>query len=235
MEINKDIFARRLHIMRVTKGITLDELGRQVGLAPSTVQRYEAGKINRPKLAVVTAMANALGSSLEELCGAEEPENLHEKLSDRRSERPVDKLPDNMLPADDDPSELIRIPVIGRVAAGYACHAEEYTEDYEYVNRMYINSQYDYVYLRVRGDSMYPLFQENDLVLVQCRESVENGDYAVFVIDDEDGIVKRFYRYPNRIELISENPYYPPRIFHGSQMERVRIFGRVVEVRRKFL
>jgi repressor LexA len=132
------------------------------------------------------------------------------------------------------PQEMIPIPVIGRVAAGYNCLAETNIECYELVNSELINDGYDYVYLKVKGDSMTPLILEDDLVLVRIQSDVDNGDYAVVIVDEEDGLVKKIERGDDYITLLSENPYYPPRKFERYDMNRVRIYGKVIESKRKF-
>ena len=71
-----------------------------------------------------------------------------------------------------------------------------------------------------------------DVLVVE--DIVDSGTYAVVIIDNEDGVVKKIYMSKGRIELRSENPYYPPRIFEGEECARVRIFGKVIECKRKF-
>lgn len=130
---------------------------------------------------------------------------------------------------------MVPIPVIGKVAAGYRCLAETDIECYELVNNETINDGYDYVYLKVVGDSMEPLILEEDMVLVRIQENISSGDYAVVIVDNEDGVIKQIEIGDNCIQLISKNPYYPPRVFKGKEMKRIRIFGKVVESKRKFL
>lgn len=214
---NKVLAGNRIKSKRQEKGLTLSEIGNIIGVAPSTVQRYESGAIARPKIPVLKAIASALNVSYSWLTG----------VSDDTGE-----MPSNAFAAD--MQDNVRIPVIGRVAAGLACHAEQYIEDYEYASSDDINSNDEYVYLRVKGDSMSPLIMEDDLVLVRCQDIVDSGTYAVVIIDNEDGVVKKIYMSKGRIELRSVNPYYPPRIFEGEECARVRIFGKVIECKRKF-
>ena len=89
-------------------------------------------------------------------------------------------------------------------------------------------------FLRVVGDSMYPLFMEGDLVLVRCQSSVDSGSYAVVMIDEEDGVVKKIVYGPDFIELHSINPMYPVRRFENEDVTRIRVFGLVREIKRKF-
>ena len=141
---------------------------------------------------------------------------------------PLEFIPEDIL------ENNVQIPVIGKVAAGLACYAEENIEGFEYAPKNIISSGDSYVYLRVQGDSMAPLILDGDMVLVRCQSSVDSGTYAVVIIDNNDGVVKKVVYGKDWIELISENPYYPPRRFEGEDVLRVRVFGRVMESKRKF-
>lgn len=211
------LMGNRMLSRRKELDLTLEDVGKKIGVASSTIQRYERGLIVRPKIPVIQAIASALETDYRWLTG---------------QDRGSDNMPGNVFPAQ--LHSNIKIPIIGRVAAGLACHAEEDIEGYEYVPSDEISYAETYVYLRVKGDSMSPLILEDDLVLVRCQDMVDSGTYAVVIIDNEDGVVKKVYIYKDRIELHSENPYYPPRIFKGKDCERVRIFGKVIECKRKF-
>lgn len=50
----------RIKHARILRGATLDEIARKVGVAKSTIQRYESGKIEKIKLPVVESIALAL-------------------------------------------------------------------------------------------------------------------------------------------------------------------------------
>jgi SOS-response transcriptional repressor LexA len=63
---------------------------------------------------------------------------------------------------------------------------------------------------------------------------VDSGAYAVVTIDGNDGVVKRIVYGKNFIELQSVNPMYPPRRFENEEVTRIRVFGVVKEVKRKF-
>ena len=70
---------------------------------------------------------------------------------------------------EESPSDIIFLPIVGRVSAGVGSLAEQYIEGYESTARSSITEGTEYIYLRVTGDSMYPIFIEGDLVLVQCQ------------------------------------------------------------------
>lgn len=192
-------------------GLTMQELGDKIGVSKSTVKKWECGTIHSMRSDKLLPLSQALGIPASQLIG-NIPENCFE------FER----------------SETVRVPIIGRVAAGLSCHAEGSTEGYECASRELIRGENDYVYLRVQGDSMAPLILDGDLVLIRCQDYVDSGSYAVVIIDNEDGVVKKL-RYGSKwLELVSENPYYPVRRFEGNEVDRVRIFGQVIESKHIF-
>lgn len=132
------------------------------------------------------------------------------------------------------PSSMVPIPVIGKVAAGVTCLAETNIETYMLADVTNLNRNYDYAWLRVTGDSMEPFILDGDYVLVQMQSMVNNGDIAVVIINGDDGLVKKILLEKDCITLISSNPYYPPRKFIKEEMNEVRIFGKVIESKRIF-
>jgi hypothetical protein len=68
---------------------------------------------------------------------------------------------------------------------------------------------------------------------IQCRwdfqESVDDGEIAVVLIDDE-ATVKRVYfnREDGILTLMPENPTYKPMRYTGRELDRIRILGKVV-------
>jgi predicted transcriptional regulator/DNA-binding XRE family transcriptional regulator len=65
-------FGRRLRHLRRARGLTLAELGGKVDRAPSALSMLENGR-REPKLSLLTALADALGVSLEELLRRDPP------------------------------------------------------------------------------------------------------------------------------------------------------------------
>ena len=54
-----------------------------------------------------------------------------------------------------------------------------------------------------------------------------------FSVDGDEGLLKRIRKQEGAIILESANPAYPPRVFTGESMNRVRVVGKVVEIRRQ--
>lgn len=203
----------RIRALRREHKLTQEELGAKIGVQKAAIQKYEKGTVKNIKRDSLIALAHILGTTPEYLLG-------------------WDDAPSNLTMADE--PELVKIPIVGKVAAGISCFADNNILDYELVNKNDIRNGEQYAFLRVIGDSMYPLFMEGDLVLVRCQSSVDSGSYAVVTIDGEDGVIKKVVYGNDFIELQSINPMYPPRRFENEDVLRIRVFGLVKEVKRKF-
>lgn len=208
------LIGERIKMARKEKDMTLDDVARIVGVAKSTIQRYEAGYITSPKLPVLVAISNAVGVN----------ENWIKGLSDDKEINVVGIKGDNRIP----------VPVLGEVSAGLGKYAEDNVTGYIYEDKSQMTSDSEYVYLRVSGDSMYPEFKDGDLVFVKCEASVNSGEYAVVMVEDEMGVVKRVVYGADYVELQSVNPMYPPRRFSGSDVQKIRVFGKVKGMKRSF-
>ena len=70
---------------------------------------------------------------------------------------------------------------------------------------------------------------DGDVLFVRKQDIVDDGEIAVVLIDDE-ATVKRVYfdRENSILTLIPENPTYKPMRYMGSDLNRIRILGKVV-------
>ena len=110
------------------------------------------------------------------------------------------------LPSTDD---VVQVPLVGRVAAGYPILAEENIEDYVMLPRTLVKSEGRYFVLRVHGDSMINSgILDGDLVIVQSASTGQTGEIVVALVDSEV-TVKRLLIQNNRKFLRAENPVYP--------------------------
>ncbi len=204
----------RIRQLRKEHGMTQEDLGNLLGIQKAAVNKYESGRVQNIKRATLIKLAEILETTPEDLIGWN---------SD---------MPRNAEPLGE--YDMVSVPIIGRVAAGLSCIAENDIIGYENVMRAELTPNEQYAFLRVQGDSMYPIFIEGDLVLIRIQPSVDSGSYAVVTIDDADGVIKRVVYGKSFIELQSVNPMYAPRRFEGADVQRIRVFGLVKEIKRKF-
>lgn len=127
-----------------------------------------------------------------------------------------------------EPQRTVRVPILGKIAAGLPILAIENHEgyiDFPVMNRSYQANQL--FALRVRGESMIEAgILEGDIIIVRKENVAENGDIVVALVGDE-ATVKTFYREDRRFRLQPENSAMAP-IF----VDDVYILGRVVSVLR---
>src|SRR6266496_232493 len=127
---------------------------------------------------------------------------------------------------------IIRIPIVGRIAAGEPIEAIESRDDYLELGAGTVP---DGCYaLQVKGKSMIEdLIDDGDLVVVRPQETAENGDIVVALLmshgPSSEGVatLKRLYRERGQIRLQPANATMQP-IFVAP--DQVRVQGRVVSV-----
>ena len=128
-------------------------------------------------------------------------------------------------------TDVVEIPVVGRVAAGTPILAEENIEDSFPVPSRYVTNGTSFM-LTVKGESMIEAgIMDGDYILVQQQNTARNGDIVVAMIDgfESEATVKTFYKEDNHIRLQPENSTMNPII-----VKDVRILGKVTGVFRYF-
>lgn len=209
----------RIKQVRLEKGLVQKDIADQIGVAISTIQRYENGAYDRPKLPVVQAIARALDVDPAWLVG---------KVDERRSYYD-DALPSNVTRI----PPLRSIPLIGNIACGTPILATQNIEANIFLPET-VNADYA---LRCKGDSMTGAdILDGDIVYIRQDADVINGQiYAVMVGEGEvtEATLKHVYQTPDTLTLTADNPAYPPMIYQGEQLARIRIIGKAVGFTRK--
>jgi repressor LexA len=128
-------------------------------------------------------------------------------------------------------SQILSIPIIGRVQAGEPILAIENIEGYINLDRNLVSSS-DVFLLRVQGDSMIDAhIQDGDFALVKPQPTAENGEIVVALIEDE-ATIKRIFQKRDLIRLEPANPRMEPIIVKKGG-KKVTIVGKVVGIFRK--
>lgn len=125
----------------------------------------------------------------------------------------------------------LELPLMGAVAAGLPIEAVQEQETITVPHDM-VRRGNNYV-LRVRGDSMIDeQIRDGDFIIVNSRQTAENGEMVVALVNGESATVKKFYREPaGRVRLQPANPSMQPMYYPG---DAVQIQGIVVGVIRKY-
>lgn len=198
----------RIKALRNKKGIKQIELAAAVNVSQAALSGYETGKYEAD-LETYKRIASYFGVSLGYLLGEDSPDDKRE--------------------------DYIRIPVLGRVAAGIPIDAIEEIIDWEDISADMAAGGAEYFGLQIKGDSMEPKISDGDIVIVRKQPDVDSGEIAVVLVNGDDATVKRVKKSVAGITLISNNPAYDPMFYSNEDIEKlpVAILGRVVELRAK--
>ena len=196
--------------LRKDNNLTQAELAKKLGVAPSTVGMYERGQ-REPDFETLEKIANCFSVNMNTLLGKENETDIASG------------------------SLGIKIPVLGKVAAGIPITAVENILDYEEISSEMASSG-EYVALKIQGSSMEPRMYEGDVVIVRVQSNVEHGEVAVVMVDGSEATVKKVQFQSSGILLQPFNPSYEPIFYSNEEIEKlpVRIFGKVVECRQKY-
>lgn len=126
------------------------------------------------------------------------------------------------------------IPILGQVKAGYDYLAQENWEGTINVEKALVGNGKEYFALRVKGDSMSPMFIEGDIVVVRKQEDCENNEIAIVLINGDEGTIKKVRKTDQGIILQPFNQAYAPMIFTNNEIKTIpiRIVGVVKQLKR---
>ncbi len=182
--------------------------------------------------------ANGFAPTIAEIrkhFGLSSPSTVHQLMSALEREGMIKRIPHASrgieIVKQAGESDACEIPLLGVVAAGRPIEAilsqEVVTIPPDLLGRTRTFA------LRVKGDSMIDEhIRDGDFVIVESRETAENGQTVVALIDGSDTTVKRFYRETNQIRLEAANPLYQPIIIKPP--DRVSIQGIVIGLIRRY-
>lgn len=218
-----DTFAHRLiHAINIRDMKPID-LSRKSGISKTNISCYMSGKYEA-KPDGIKLLAEALSVNPVWLMGYDVP-------MERNTDDLLKKI--GAIPLSD--IQTVPIPILGTVKAGYDYLAQENIIDYVGFKLKKTDIE-NYYALNIVGNSMEPLFDDGDTVLVHKQEEFESGDNCVVLINGDEATVKQVYKGIDEIELKAINPYYPPRKFTKKEIKTtpVKIIGVVEKSIRNF-
>ena len=77
--------------------------------------------------------------------------------------------------------------------------------------------------------------QDGDIVVVHIQQEVENGKVAVCIVNGDEGTIKRFFKFSDRVELWPDNPQIPKMVLKGQCLESFHIYGQAIALIREDL
>ena len=202
----------RIHYKRKKLGYTLEELAKKVKTSKQTIHRYENNIITNIPSDKIELLANALNCSPGYLMGWE------------------DELP-SKLKSPTITDDYTTFPIIGEIAAGYDnIILEDWSGDTVQIPNEYMRgrNKSDFIVLRIHGQSMYPMYQDGDIVLVLMQSTVNrSGDIGAIIYENDMVTLKKleFVYGEDWLRLIPLNPEYEPKLIEGEALEHCRVIG----------
>ena len=211
-------FASNLKYLREKKGLSQNKLAEKVGVNQTTIARWETEEI-KPSIDNVEQIASALNVSL--------PDLLITNLKF-----------DNGILVDVD-SDTIQIPVLGTIKAGIAIEAQQDILEYIDIPKSWAKGGKAFYGLKISGDSMYPKYNEKDIVIFEHIEdyTIANNKDCAVMVNGYDATFKNVSINENGITLIPYNPNnsdnYQPTFYNKEQISSlpVKIVGIAREKR----
>ncbi len=164
-----DTFSNRLNTAMRIRNIRPIELSEKTGIDKSKISSYMSGRY-KAKQDGVYLLAHALSVNEAWLMGLDVPMERNDNFLKKIGAIPISNI------------ETTKIPVLGTVKAGYDYLAEENIIDYISLN-IDGDDKENYYALNVVGDSMTPLFDDGDTVVVHKQDDFKNGDNCVVLIN----------------------------------------------------
>lgn len=205
MIMSNESFALKLKTARTEKGFTQHTLAKMLNVSFGTVGNWEAGT-RKPDSDMLRRIADTLEVSVDYLIGRDVTHAHNIK---------------NIIPL-----KTKKVPLLGDIACGKPIFADEQFGEFVSVSD---DIDCDFC-LRAVGDSMTGArINDGDIVFIREQPSVDNGQIAAVIIDDE-ATLKRVYFYPDKQKLVlnPENPAFEPLVYVGEELEQIHILGKAV-------
>lgn len=203
---------------RSENGISQDKFALKSGISKSYVHVLEkgihpdTGEVVHPSVGMIRKAAVGMDMDFNELF------NMLDE--------------DILLKSDDilNDTNSVRIPVLGRVAAGQPIDAVEDILGYEEIP-VELAERGDCFGLRIKGNSMEPRIYDGDTVIVLKQDTADSGNIVIATVNDDDAVCKKLVRYDKTTVLRSLNPSYDD--IDVTNSPDFHIIGIVVELRAK--
>lgn len=192
--------------LRLSKNKTQAQVAAEIGIGRTGYTKIENGTQDADT-EIISKLADYFGVTVDYLLGRNELNYLGNIIENKK------------------------IPIIGSVKCGPNGLAFEYLEGYVVVDDTLTGN---IVAFRCKGDSMKDIgIEDGDIAIVRQQDDVECGELAVVIVNGDEGTLKRIRKFDGGIILEAANPDYPPRIFTGEDLNKIKIVGKVLETRRK--
>lgn len=193
--------------IRDEKGLKDADVARLAGMSRASLSEWKSGKYS-PKFGTLEKIADALGVSAEYLAARGKASEVRTGVS---------------------------VPVLGFVTAGIPISAIT-----DIIGEVTISQaeakKGEYFALKVKDDSMEPMFLSGDIVIVRSQSAANNGDIVICQVRGGEAGCKRILYAESGIILQPLNVSYLPVYYSNEDIKTkpIVILGKVIESRRSW-
>ncbi|MDY6226014.1 XRE family transcriptional regulator [Veillonella caviae] len=213
---------KRIKHLADEQNISITKLEESLGFGNGTITKWD---ISTPGIDKIKKVAKYFGVSTDYLIGDAKYKNFIDEYESRVSESKLEAVMKSTSKYD---SGINFINVYGSIPAGIPIEA---FEDIQGQVEIPASWKGDYIALRVSGDSMYPKFEDGDIVIIKIQPDCDSGDICACYVNGYDATLKKVNKNNGHITLQPLNPSYEIKTYkHPGE---IKILGKVVEIRRE--
>lgn len=213
----------RVKARRKLLGFSADYLAEKLDISRATMFRYEKGEIEKMPIDLIVPLASILNTTPAYLMGWTEKAGAHNKIAE------IHQAPQQA-------QTSTRIPVLGSIPAGIPIEAVEDVIDFEEIPSTWMTGNKEYFALKIQGNSMYPKYLEDDIVIFLKTPDCDNGADCAVIVNGDNATFKKVVKQTSGIVLqpLNSNDFEP--VFYSNEdIEHlpVTVIGIAKEIRRK--
>ena len=175
------MFGNVLKSLRMSKGLSQEELSNKFGVSTSTIGMYETNK-REPNFDLLKEFATFFNVSTDYLL--------------------------EQIKKDDLDNEIKQIPLLGKIAAGYPTTMFADVIDYIDIPADMARGDKELFALKTTGKSMEPNFIEGDILIFEKTDNCENGQFCAVAVNGDDATFKKVTKTDTGIMLQPLNPAF---------------------------
>lgn len=204
------MFGNVLKNLRESIGMNQEELSEKFGISKSTIGMYETNK-REPNFELLKEFANFFNVSTDYLLEQIKKDDLAN-------------------------FDIIQIPLLGKIAAGYPTQMFADVIDYIDIPADMARGNKELFALKTKGKSMEPNFIEGDILIFEKTEDCENGQFCAVAVNGDDATFKKVTKIDTGIMLQPLNPAFETKFYTNEQIASlpVTIIGVLKQIRRDF-
>lgn len=211
----KNYFAQNLKFLRTKYNLTQEQLANNINSTRSTVNNWE-NEISEPNLDMIRKLTETFNIK----------DNIvFEDLKSKYNTSFVDLEEDT-----------INIPVLGRIPAGIPFEAIEDVIKYIDIPKEWTYGNQEYFGLLIDGNSMFPKYQNGDIVIFQkCEDPIKcNNKDCALMVNGNDATFKKFIFNNIGVILQPYNMEYETKSFTPEEVQElpIKLVGFAVQIRR---